>query len=112
MLNSYKNSHRISSIVCRRLHFKSDDIKMSIKYDFLKNPTKETLNNFEKEYFPTHWVHKYLPRPDIWIVSGEQAKVFDFDKDTELGRYSWNSNGCYPNRICNLLYRSPAYFVF
>ena len=108
MLNSFKNSKKICQILGKRIHSRSDDVRTTIKYNFLEDPRPETLNKFEKEYFPTHWLHKYLPRPDRWITTGDQAKVFDFDKDAELGRYSWNSNGCYTNRIANLFYRSPA----
>ena len=109
MLSSFKkSSYKILYPQIRRLNLKPDNTKVTIKYDFTENPTEETFNKFQQENFPTHWVHKHLPRPDIWLASGEQTKVFDFDKDAELGRYVWNSNGCYPNRLANLLYRSPA----
>jgi hypothetical protein len=111
MINSFKHSRKISQILGKRIHTRNEDVKTTIKYNFLENPSQETLSKFEKEYFPTHWLHKHLPRPDRWITTGEQVKVFDFDKDSELGRYSWNSNGCYSNRIANLFYRSPAYIT-
>jgi hypothetical protein len=109
MINTLKNSQRISSIIIKKLHSSNQEFRSSIKYDILKDSSEENVKNFEKEFLPTHWLHKHLPRPDRWINEGEQMKVFDFDKDTEFGRYAWNSNGCYTNRLANLFYRSPAY---
>lgn len=108
MLNSFKHHRKIVSIITKRVHTDNPEIHTHVKYDILNNPTNENLEGFKKEYLPTHWLHQYLPRPDKYLTSGDQMRVFDFDKDVEIGRYAWNSNGCYTNRIANILYRSPA----
>ena len=62
--------------------------------------------NFKKEYLPTHWIYKYLPNFYNIIASGDYLKVYDTEKENEVGRFKWDSNGCYPNRIANIFYRS------
>jgi len=97
------------SFQLKNVHFKDNKVNINIKYDINKDTTQENLEKFEKEYLPTHWIYDYLPKFGSFIAWGDSLKVFDTDKDSELGRYKWNSNGCYPNRLSNIFYRSKAY---
>ncbi len=90
----------------RAVHFKEFKYTSELKYDPAKDPSDENMKNFEKEYFPTHWVYQYLPGFKAFFGAADNLKIIDTDKDNELGRFKWNSNGCYPNRLANIFYRS------
>jgi hypothetical protein len=99
---------RLFSFQLKNIHFTDNKVDMHVKNDFLKDPTPENFDKFKKDQFPTHWINDYLPKFGKFITTGDALKVFDTEKDSELGRFKWNSNGCYPNRLSNILYRSKA----
>ena len=109
MLSSIKHSAKIPRIInlqIKNIHFKDNKIKVDMKYNIVNDTSPQNMENFKKEYLPTHWINDYLPKFGRFLSSGDVLKVFDSEKDNELGRYRWNSNGGYPNRLANIFYRS------
>lgn len=70
--------------------------------------TKEQAN-FDKEFKTTHSSEKFLGKIKIWGKAPFDLGLFDTNKDTELGRYAWNTNGGYINSISRILYRSKVF---
>lgn len=96
-----KNTFRY--ITTKDINANEPDIKYSLKYDPIKQPEQ-----YSKEYLPTHWLAKYTSRLAGWVTIPYVIRIFDTDKDTELGKYKWNCNGGFPNRLANILYRSES----
>jgi hypothetical protein len=76
------------------------EVTNKFKYDAEKEPEK-----FKKEYLQTHWLTKYTEGVKLWFMAPFYLKIWSSDKDTELGRFSWNTNA-YPNSLSNILYRN------
>lgn len=62
---------------------------------------------FKKEYQNTHWLAEYTDKIRLWFHAPFMLRIWNTDRDTELGRYSWNNNG-YNNSLSNILYRSES----
>jgi hypothetical protein len=75
-----------------------------LKYDPIKNPKNQ--KKFEKEFTHGHWLNKWTRKVSDFFYAPFEMKYLEIDKDTELGKYQWNSNGAYQNRLSNILYRS------
>lgn len=79
------------------------DINFKLKYDPLKDPKK-----YKKEFLMTHSFEKFTTKFSSWFTAPYYIRMWDTDKDTELGKYQWNCNGSYPNRLANILFRSES----
>jgi hypothetical protein len=75
-----------------------------VAHDPTFNPKEQV--NFDKEYKSTHPTDVFLEKIKIWGKSPFNLGIFDHNRDTELGRYAWNSNGGYINSISRVLFRS------
>lgn len=91
------------SITSKDIFSNEPNITYSLKYDPVKQPEQ-----FQKEYMPTHWLAKKTNKWAGWLNSPYRIRMFDTDRDTELGKFQWNSNGAFPNRIANVLFRSES----
>jgi hypothetical protein len=80
---------------------KESNVKM--KYD---PADPKNMENFKKEYIPTHWLAQYTMGLFQWINAPFQLGIFNFDRDVEMGRYRWNCNGAYNNSLAKILYRT------
>jgi hypothetical protein len=60
---------------------------------------------FKKEFCNTHWLSHYTDKIRLWWHAPFNLGIWNTDKDTELGRYSWNTNA-YNNSLSNILYRN------
>jgi len=70
------------------------------KYEYSKNPEK-----FKKEFLNTHWLCKYTDKIVLWWRGPFNLRIWNTDKDPELGRFTWNTNA-YKNNLSNILYRN------
>jgi hypothetical protein len=70
------------------------------KFDPSKNPAE-----FQKEFGNTHWLAVYLDKVWLWYRAPFRLRIWNTDKDTELGRFSWDTNA-YSNSLSNILYRN------
>lgn len=94
----------IRTITSRDFKVNAADYKVRIKYGEFK--TEQEAENYKKEYLPTHWLSRYTEYFAYWINAPMKLKIFDLDKDTDFGKYQWNCNGGFPNRLANVLFRS------
>lgn len=60
---------------------------------------------FKKEYQNTHWLSYYVDRLSLWYMAPFNLRIWNTDKDTELGRFTWNTNA-YNNSLSNMLHRN------
>ena len=86
------------------------DVKInntSTSYDFAHDPTfhPEEKENFRKEYINTHPSDIKLEKFKIWGKAPYELGLFDENRDPEIKRFAWNSNG-FINPISKILYRS------
>jgi hypothetical protein len=79
------------------------DINTKLKYDPIKQPEK-----FRQEFLPTHYFANFTTSLSSWFLAPFHIRMWDTDKDTELGKFQWNSNGAFPNRLANILLRSES----
>lgn len=71
------------------------------KYDEEKQPEK-----FQKEYLNNnHWFANYTDGLLLWIRAPFNLRIWSGEKDTELGRFTWNTNA-YKNSLSNILFRN------
>lgn len=82
-------------------------IDTHIAHDPTFNPREK--ENFDKEFKATHPTDIKLEKIRIWGKAPVDLGLIDTDKDTELGRYAWNSNGGFINSIAKVLYRSKVF---
>jgi hypothetical protein len=104
----YKNNTLLNiiskSISAKDLKINNISEEIHIKHDPTFNPNEQA--NFDKEYNATHPTDIKLEKIRIWGKAPFNLGLFDTNRDTELGRYAWNSNGGYINSISKILYRS------
>jgi len=82
-------------------------IETHVAHDPTFNPKEQA--NFDKEYKATHPTDIKLEKFRLWGKAPLNLGLIDTNKDTELGRYAWNSNGGYINSIAKVLYRSKVF---
>lgn len=80
---------------------RNPEIDLKLKYDINKNPEA-----FKKEYLLTHWLSKYTSAAQLWYQAPFRLRIWSTDKDTELGRFSWNSNGALNNTLAKIFSRN------
>jgi hypothetical protein len=96
------NIQSIKSITTQDIIRDNPDISGKPKYDPSKEPEK-----WDKEYNFKHWLYKYTEGVKLWFMAPFHMKIWNTDKDTELGRFGWNCNG-YSNSLSNILFRSKS----
>jgi hypothetical protein len=86
---------------------KTDVIKLNpvVNSKLKYNPAKQP-KEFEKEYLDDHWLSAYLDKISIWYRAPFRLGIWSTDKDTEFGRFSWNSNGALNNTLSKILERT------
>lgn len=107
-----KFQRRITSISCKAIsNTEIRQFNPSFNHEMKNDPVVDpkNLEKLEKEYSShQHWLNKYTQAPFNLFRAPYHMRIFDEDKDTEFGKYVWNSNGAFPNRLANILYNSPA----
>jgi len=108
---SRKNNSLINilskKITAKDIKINSVSIDTHIAHDPTFNPKEQA--NFDKEFRPTHPTDIKLEKIKVWGKAPVNLGLIDTDKDTELGKYSWNSNGGYINSLSKILYRSKVF---
>ena len=94
----FLNTHK--GISTKDIIDKAPIYNIKAKYNYAKEPEK-----FEKEYMNTHWLAKYTDKIILWFKAPFNLKIWNTDKDPELGRFTWNTNA-YKNNLSNILYRN------
>jgi hypothetical protein len=106
-LNSNKKSILSRSLKCissKDIGVSDQEVKVKVKYNPSENP--KNWEKFEKEFNATHWLSKYTEGAFMWISAPFKLGLFNWDRDTEQGRYRWNCHGNYQNSISKILYRT------
>jgi hypothetical protein len=110
LLKGIKHNILISTsfrpISSKDVGFTDKEIKIDIKYD-PRDP--KNLENFKKEYLPTHWLSKYTEGLWLWLFAPLNLGLWSYDRDTEQNRYRWNCHGAYTNSLAKMLYRTEAF---
>jgi hypothetical protein len=71
------------------------------KYDLETQPEK-----FQKEFLNNnHWLANYTDKLFLWYRAPFNLRIWTGQKDTELGRFTWNTNAL-KNTLSNILFRS------
>jgi hypothetical protein len=101
-LKGVKSLHKqtMKAITSSDIIRENPEVTGKLKYDPIKEPEK-----FKKEYLTTHWLTKYTEGIKLWFLAPFRLKIWNTEKDTELGRFSWNINA-YRNNLSNILYRN------
>jgi hypothetical protein len=89
------------------------DVKLnntSTSYHIAHDPTfhPEEKENYQKEFFNSHPSDIKLEKFKIWAKAPYNLGLFDTNRDTELRRFAWNTNG-FMNPIAKILYRSKIF---
>lgn len=110
-LNLRKNKSFLTilskNITSRDIKINNISTDTHIAHDPTFNPKEQA--NFDKEFKPTHPSDIFLEKIKIWGKAPSNLGLIDTNKDTELGRYAWNSNGGYVNSLSNILFRSKVF---
>ena len=107
--NQRPNIKKVKKIIEKTV--KNISSKDSLQYNATINKKPKFYpwepEEFKKEYQNTHWLTDYTDKLRLWYHAPFMIRLWNSDKDTELGRYSWNSNG-YNNSLSNILYRNES----
>lgn len=98
----------------KRFSTSQQRINVSQIKSFLETSEKPKYNpvleeeQFKKEFTKTHKNAKYTSWLSRWAYEGFRIGWFNKDRDTETGTARSNSAAAFPNRLSEVLFRSPV----